>query len=156
MKPFKPNTRGNNLGPESKIQRGVINMLERRGYFVKVTHGSAFQSGFPDLRVTHLVNGPRWVEIKNPYAWVLTNAQLHDFPLMIANGDPIWVMTAATQFEYEKLFLPHNYHEFHDAGIRGYSNIYTYRDDLIAGILRPVEIDEAKLRNLQQEEYEDD
>lgn len=156
MKPFKPNTRGNNRGPEAKIQGRIVNMLERRGWFVKATHGSAFQSGFPDLHASHRTHGVRWIEVKNPICWVLTAAQMWDYPLMIENGCPIWVMIDATELEYAKLFRECNYHDYHDAGIRGYINIYEYRDDLTADKLRPIEIDVSKLKNLEEEDGEDE
>ena len=108
MKPLK--TRNTKEGPEAIIQAAIILFLNQRGWFVKETHGNMFQSGFPDLFCTHQRYGIRWVEVKNPEKYVFTPAQLIDFPLLCMNGSPIWILTAASEEEYKKLFLPYNWH----------------------------------------------
>lgn len=96
-------------GPEWYIQKDIIRMLEGYGWFVRATHGNAYQNGFPDLYCCHPRYGARWVECKNPKKYAFTTAQLEVFPLFCASGAGIWVLTAATESEYKKLFAKHNY-----------------------------------------------
>jgi hypothetical protein len=100
-------------GPEAKIQSELIAFLEARGWFVKVTVGTAMSSGFPDLFCCHKNVGTRWIDVKNPKSWRLTPAQKDVWPKMTANGSGVWILTAATQFEYEKLFAPANWHLYY-------------------------------------------
>ncbi|MFA5758552.1 MAG: hypothetical protein WC942_04220 [Clostridia bacterium] len=99
-------------GPEYKIQQDVINFLRVRGWFVKVIHGSTFQTGLPDLYIAKRTYGSRWVEIKNPKAYRFTPAQLEVFPRLSSEGIGIWIITAATEDEYLKLFKPPNWWEY--------------------------------------------
>ncbi len=98
-------------GPEAIIQERLIEFLEQRGWVVKPTHGSMFQSGFPDLFATHKVHGQRWIEVKLPdmKGSKFTKAQVDTFPLFSQNGSPIWILTGATESEYKKLFQPENW-----------------------------------------------
>lgn len=84
-------------------------MLTAKGWFVKSTHGNMYQSGFPDLFATHKRFGLRWIEVKRPVGYQFTAAQLEDFPKFTSNGSGIWVLTAATEAEYQKLFRPYNW-----------------------------------------------
>jgi hypothetical protein len=101
-------------GPEYKLRKDIIDFLEARGWFVKILHGSAYQEGFPDLYCTHRIYGPRWIEVKLPNMdgsrW--TKAQTIEFPKLSANGTKIWVLVAATESEYKKLFGPDNWFEY--------------------------------------------
>lgn len=72
------------------------------------THGNIYQKGLPDLYATHKMYGPRWIEVKVLGHYVWTPAQRDNFPKMIANGTPIWVLVDATMDEYNKLFLKSN------------------------------------------------
>lgn len=110
-KPFQP--RGGKQ-PEHVIQEDIIELLERRGWFVKPTIGSAAQQGFPDLYATHANYGPRWIEVKRPDRTgnVFTAAQLEDFPKFSKHGAGVWVLTGATEPEYRKLFQPANWWSF--------------------------------------------
>jgi hypothetical protein len=96
-------------GPEAKIQREIIAFLTLRGWFVKETHGSAYQYGFPDLFCTHTKYGQRWVEVKNLAHYVFTPAQIENFPKFVAFGSGIWILVAANDAEYAKLFKPCNW-----------------------------------------------
>lgn len=102
--------------PEAKIQDAIIRFLRYREWFVKATHGSAFQSGFPDLYATHSRYRQRWIEVKLPdmKGSRFTPAQLEVFPKISAHGAGIWIMTAATESEYRKLFRPPNWHLYLD------------------------------------------
>lgn len=83
--------------------------MESRGWFVLVTHGSKFQSGLPDLWCGHKNHGQRWVELKNPTAYHFTPAQLVTFKKISEVGVGIWVLLAATEDEYNKLWRPPNW-----------------------------------------------
>lgn len=98
--------------PEAKIQRAIVEYLAVRGWYTMETHGNMFQRGFPDVYATHSKYGARWIEVKNPLAWKFTAAQQECFPKLLANGTRIWVLTAATDEEYAKLFQPCNIWQF--------------------------------------------
>lgn len=97
--------------PEAKIQDAIIRMLTLKSWYVHATHGGMYQSGFPDLFCTHKMYGHRWVEVKLPgmKGSRFTLAQLDQFPKMCAFGSGVWVLTAATPDEYQKLFKDHNW-----------------------------------------------
>lgn len=95
-------------GPEAKIQAAIIKMLRERGWFVKPTHGNMYQHGLPDIFCCKRRYGSRWIEVKNPASFKFTNAQWEDFPQFLANGIGIWVLIAATEEEYQKLFQKPN------------------------------------------------
>jgi len=95
--------------PEAIIQEAIIQLLRNKSWLVKPTHGNMFQCGFPDLFCTHAKYGHRWVEVKNPSAYHFTPAQLEWFPQFCANGSRVWVLVAATEAEYDKLFKPANW-----------------------------------------------
>ena len=97
--------------PEARIQAEIIKMLRNKGWYVTNIHGNMFQSGLPDLYATHSRYGARWIEVKLPNmkGSKFTAAQLDCFPKLEANGTPIWIMTAATESEYQKLFAASNF-----------------------------------------------
>lgn len=75
------------------------------------THGNLYQRGFPDLYCTHPKHKQRWIEVKNPDNYSFTPAQLENFPL-ISKGAGIWILVAATQDEYKKLFQAPNWWKY--------------------------------------------
>lgn len=101
--------------PEAKIQKAIIEYLKIRDWCVMPTHGNMYQQGFPDLYAVHHNNGTRWIEVKNPLAYSFTPAQRKFFPLISVAGGchfpsvGIWIMVAATDAEYKKLFGPPNW-----------------------------------------------
>lgn len=107
MEPLKLRDR-----PERRIQDALVKYLEERGWFVKQTHGNAHQDGFPDLYATHLAYGQRWIEVKNAEAYHFTPAQIDSFTKWSGCGVKIWVLVAATDEEYKKLFAPANWQEY--------------------------------------------
>jgi hypothetical protein len=111
MKAFQPKKKH---GPEFYIQEALISFLRFRGWFIKPTHGNMFQSGFPDLFCTHYKYGHRWVEVKDPNRSgdPFTPAQRETFPLLCANGSGVWVLIAATEAEYKKLFVKYNWWQY--------------------------------------------
>lgn len=112
---MKPKQLPPRQGPEAKIRAEIVIFLTHRGWYVKITHGSAYQSGFPDLYCTHKKYGIRWVEVKLPNMigsrW--TDAQREEFPNLSSNGTPIWILTGANEQEYKKLFQPENWLEYY-------------------------------------------
>jgi len=96
-------------GPEWCIQQALIAFLKARGWHVEHTHGNLYQTGFPDLYVMHEKWGTRWIDCKQPKKYTFTKAQRLKWPLWAAKGTGIWILTAASQEEYDKLFRPPNW-----------------------------------------------
>lgn len=113
MYPVKPRRSGK-AGPEDKIVQALMEFLTVRGWYVMKMHGSMFQAGFPDLYATHKQYRVRLIEVKDPERQgdVFTPAQHEIFPKLSAYGSPIYVLTAATEAEYQKLFGPENWYTF--------------------------------------------
>lgn len=107
----RPKLRETKRGPEAYIQEALIKFLELRGWTVMETHGNLYQSGFPDLYCIHEKHKQRWVEVKNPRAYVFTPAQLECFP-KINRVVGVWILTSATEIEYNKLFGPPNWYQY--------------------------------------------
>jgi hypothetical protein len=126
MQPFQPKASAHD-GPESKIQKAIVKYLREREWFVKETHGNAFQSGFPDTFATHSKWLGRWVEIKYGYAFSFTPQQIIDFPKFQANGTQIYILSEATDEEYAKLFKPSNFVEYFHCFHDGCRDIYAWR-----------------------------
>lgn len=76
------------------------------------TNGNRYQTGFPDRRILHREFGLKWVDYKAPLHNVLTIAQQRKWPVWDSFGDGIWIMTAATEDEYRKLFGKPNWRDF--------------------------------------------
>ena len=98
--------------PETILQRKIADYLKLRDWYVKNTHGNAFQSGFPDLYACHKRYGTRWIEVKMPTHYKFTPAQLDTFPEFAAKGVGVWVLNEATETQYKLLFGPPNWHMF--------------------------------------------
>lgn len=99
---------------EDKIQNHIKVMLESRGWHVERIVGGKLQNGLPDLYVTHLKYGGRWIEVKRPMMigsrW--TKAQKHKFPILSANGTGIWILTGAQDRDYDLLFKEPNLKQY--------------------------------------------
>lgn len=87
-------------------------MLEGLGWLVEVTHGSKFQKGFPDLYLSHPKHGARWVDVKVEGDYDYTQAQRDKWPRWHTHGTGIWIMTGATQDQYERLFKQPNWQDY--------------------------------------------
>jgi hypothetical protein len=98
--------------PEAIIQDSITAMLKIKDWGVFSTHGNIYQMGFPDLYCIHKRFGTRWVEVKNPIGYRFTPAQMDVFPEFSAKGVGIWILTAASEYEYQKLFKPANWWTF--------------------------------------------
>lgn len=100
-------------GAEWFIQRDVKAMLEQRGWHVERFIGNAFQTGIPDLYCFHQAKwGERWLDVKCADAYNFTKAQKFKWPLWERKGIGIWILVAATQEEYDKLFQPPNWRAY--------------------------------------------
>jgi hypothetical protein len=102
----------NKHGPEWYIQKELVGFLQTRGWLVEVMHGNAFQKGIPDLYLFRRDIGHRWVDVKQPKKYTFTKAQRIKWPTWERAGNGIWIMVAATQEEYDKLFAPPNWLEY--------------------------------------------
>lgn len=111
MNPFVPKIRKNR---EAKIRGALKLFLENRRWYVLITHGNKYQSGLPDLWASHISMGQRWIEVKLPYmeGSKFTPAQLKVFPKICASGSGVWILTAATESEYVKLFKDCNWYQY--------------------------------------------
>lgn len=98
--------------PERIIQDDLIMYLRARSWFVRETHGNAYQNGFPDLFTSHVRYGARWIECKVAEKYSFTAAQLEVFPQFVAAGSGIWILTAASDTEYAKLFKSCNWWQY--------------------------------------------
>lgn len=117
-------------GPEWYIQQALIASLKARRWHVEHTHGNLYQTGFPDLYVMHEKWGQRWIDCKQPKRYTFTKAQRLKWPLWEANGTGIWILTAATQEEYDKLFKPPNWRDFWKASWGQVPDIDALLDEL--------------------------
>jgi len=112
------------MTPEGKIRGALVMFLRARVWHVMITHGNAYQQGFPDLFICHSRYGHRWIDVKNPKNYSFTPAQMENWPKMCANGSGVWILTAATEEEYKKLFGPANWWTYtmawkeHNPGVR--------------------------------------
>jgi hypothetical protein len=96
-------------GPERIIQDNLLKFLRDRGWVIKETHGNLYQHGFPDVYAAHKSYGSRWIEVKNPEKFAFEASQLEFFTQLGSVGVGVWVLTAATEEEYKKLFRPANW-----------------------------------------------
>lgn len=100
----KPKITDYQQGEEAKIQQNIGDFLTLKGWYVRNTHGNMYSNGWPDMYVVHQKFGARWIEVKKPTGYSFTPAQLQQFPLFCAHGAGIWIMTAATEEQYQCLF----------------------------------------------------
>lgn len=115
--------------PELKLRTALVELMERRGWFVHITHGSAYSSGLPDLYCAHVNYGVRWLEVKNAAGYHFTKDQLRVFPLMVAKNVGIWVVALYPNFtemqlvnEYENVVVngPPNWVKYYGHSTRPY------------------------------------
>jgi len=104
--------------PESQIQEELIEFLKAHQWHVEPISADAFQNGLPDLFCAHKDLGTRWVEVKRPTGYTFTLRQRQRWPVWEEFGIGIWILTAATQEEYDKLFKPPNWHDYWKEGFR--------------------------------------
>jgi hypothetical protein len=99
-------------GPEYHIQEALVEFLESRGWLVERMIGNAYQQGIPDLYCFHPSWGERWIDVKVEGRYSFTKAQKTKWPLWESFGCPIWILTDATQEQYDKLFDKPNWRDY--------------------------------------------
>ncbi len=100
-------------GPEWYIQQDLIAYLKARSWHVERMIGNAFQLGVPDLFLAHAKWGQRWVDVKRPGKdYSFTKAQKRKWPVWESFGIGIWILTAADQENYDRLFAPPNWRDY--------------------------------------------
>lgn len=97
---------------ELHIQRELVEFLRTRGWHVERMLADAYQNGIPDLFCFNRKWGMRWVEIKRPEGYSVTLRQRQKWPVWEKAGIGIWILTAATQQQYDLLFRPPNWRDF--------------------------------------------
>lgn len=119
--------------PEAALQERIVDFLQKRGWLVEVMHGNVFQKGIPDLSLFRRDVGYRDVDVKLPEGSVLTKAQCQKWPEWEKHGRGVWIMKAATEEEYQKLWQPPNWREMwkprYEKYIREVENIMSELDD---------------------------
>ncbi len=109
--------------PESKIQSKLIKFLRARGWIVENMHGSMYQSGIPDLYCFKKEYGERWIDVKVEGRYSFTKAQQIKWPKWIDAGIGIWILTGATQIDYDRLFRPPNVGDYWKVSYGKFPNI---------------------------------
>lgn len=99
-------------GPEWHIQQDLIRFMRARHWMVERMIGNAFQTGIPDLYCRHAQWGERWVDVKQSRAYSFTKAQRFKWPIWEHYKAGIWILTAATQEQYDLLFAPPNWRDY--------------------------------------------
>jgi hypothetical protein len=106
--------------PETKLQKKFIEQVTAKGWQVKVTHGSAYSAGWPDLFLFRRFYSAGTVWTPGDHRWVdmkilsksgtihLTPAQKKFWPILLANGQGVWIITEVSDKEYSLLFEPPN------------------------------------------------
>lgn len=87
-------------------------LLTGLGWLVEVTHSTKYFKGFPDLFLGHPQYGQRWVDVKVEGKYEYTAAQRDKWPRWHLHGVGIWIMTAGTHEQYERLWKPPNWLDY--------------------------------------------
>jgi len=74
--------------------------------------GNALQYGVPDLYAHHVKWSGRWIDVKVEGKYSFTTAQKIKWPLWEKHGVGIWILTGATQKQYDRLFQPPNWRDY--------------------------------------------
>jgi len=143
------NIKRNNSRPEDFIKADLVEFLTARGWHVEATHGNVYQTGFPDLYCMHTQWDDRWIDCKVAGRYKFTRAQIIKWPLWELHKGRIWILTAATDEEYAKLFKPPNFRDYWKPSWGKLPNI----DDLLRAI--DEENNEELLRRQIEEEDND-
>ncbi len=97
---------------ERDIQKELIKFLQDRGWHVEKMLANAYQTGIPDLFCFHRQRGMRWIDVKRPEGYSFTLRQRQKWPVWARAGIGIWILTAATQEQYDLLFKEPNWRDF--------------------------------------------
>jgi hypothetical protein len=113
--------------PEHRLQRVGCRFLKVRGGCVDSTHGSMFQSGWPDTKVKlPQFAFEHWIDWKIEGQYTFTKAQRTTWPRWDRAGIGIWILTDCglwnqhhdyakielLESEYHKLFGPPNWKDY--------------------------------------------
>ena len=98
MEPVRPRGR-----PEDLIVQQLKSYLKTRDWLTKKTHGNEFSIGWPDLYCAHKRYGQRWIECKTKKG-NLEGTQIEFFKELAAVGVGVWILTEATEEQYQLLF----------------------------------------------------
>ena len=71
-----------------------------------------YMKGFPDLYISRPDFGQRWIDCKVEGQYKFTKAQRIKWPKWEKGGIGIWILVAATQTEYDKLFSLPNWRDY--------------------------------------------
>jgi hypothetical protein len=97
---------------EQQIQRELVKFLGAREWHVERLLADSFQNGLPDLYAYHRKWQQRWIEVKRPEGYSFTLRQKQKWPQWEKAGIGIWILTDATQEQYDLLFKPPNWRAF--------------------------------------------
>lgn len=121
-------------GPEWQIQQDLIAFLQARSWHVERMIGNAFQMGIPDLFIAHIKWGTRWIDVKAPGRYSFTKAQKIKWPIWSEFNIGIWILTGATEAQYDRLFAKPNWKDYWKPS---WGNIPTLADiDLLMADIR--------------------
>ena len=107
-----PKSYGRNEEEKRIRDKEIRPMLTGLGWLVEVTHGSQYMKGFPDLYLRQIRFGIRWVDVKVEGRYEYTRAQRDKWPRWHLSGSGVWILTGATQDQYERLFKPPNWQDY--------------------------------------------
>ena len=112
-RPHKKGGRMKETKLELQIQRELVAFLKARTWHVERMLANAYQTGIPDLYCYHKRWGERRIEVKRPDEYSFTRWTKVEMARVGAPlGIPIWILTAATQDQYDLLFKSPNWREF--------------------------------------------
>ena len=98
---------------ETRIRDKEIRpLLAGLGWLVEVTHGNKYMKGFPDLYMGHPEYGQRWVDVKVEGKYEYTAAQRDKWPRWHQHKIGIWIMTAGTHEQVDRLFQLPNWLDY--------------------------------------------
>ncbi len=97
---------------DNQLRRKIVKYLTLRGWYVEPLLSNAYHDGIPVLYCFKREYGFRWVEPKRPDDRSLTRLQWRKFSEWEEVNLPIWILTAATQEQYDLLFGPPNWRAF--------------------------------------------
>lgn len=100
------------MQPETILRNDGYKLLRTKGWWPETLFNNAFQKGIPDSFIFHREHGFRWIDWKISSNYSFTKAQRQKWPLWEAAGIGIWILTAATEDEYQKLFEPPNWRAY--------------------------------------------
>jgi len=107
--------------------------MRARGWHVERMIGNAFQKGIPDVYAYKRGFGERWIDVKCPGGkYTFTKEQKRKWPVWDAAGIGIWILTAADQAAYDKLFDAPNWRDYWKSSWGEIPDIDALLDELIA------------------------